>query len=442
MRKCLFLWVLLFVGLFGCDTAPKGGSSPDVGLGGDINQPAVCPDIPAKGCCNGQFLLWCNSGIPREVDCGNPLSCGWNPQIGEYDCGTDGKQDASGVYPRECPGTAPPVVDVSSDTDTVSQRADILLDGDAGEPHADTMFEDVNGDDSGVDCVSECLDITCGQSGDCFCGSCADGFTCYAGTCIEDVAPDCVDICAGKDCGILGACDCGTCGDGFFCNAIGVCEKESSCTPDCFGKQCGDDTCGGSCGLCPCVGCDPNASVCNALTGKCEAADALTCTGINDCMANCNPNDQACIQNCMNQGSPAGQQQLNDLIQCLVDNGAQQCPPGDAQCQNDIITADCMDEYTTCFPGGVLTCAEMFDCMTDCSQDQTCLQDCYTDGSVDAQSQYQEIASCVVEQCGDQPSEECYQAAQQGPCSGVFADCYNLGKPGFPAGSQGVKFID
>ena len=57
----------------------------------------------------------------------------------------------------------------------------------------------------------------------------------------------CAPQCEGKNCGddTCGGV-CGTCGAGEVCNAGGVCE----CAPDCTGKVCGDDGCGGSCGDC------------------------------------------------------------------------------------------------------------------------------------------------------------------------------------------------
>ncbi len=301
-------------------------------------------------------------------------------------------------------------------------------------------------DDTTVDpgCADACAG-KCGMVGECDCGGCDVGFACVqaTNTCEEEVV-DCDAACTNKECGDGGVagCNCGACDAGFTCNdTTGVCE-EGVCEPDCTGKQCGPDGCGGSCGLCPCVGCDPAATMCNDMTGMCEAAAALTCVGINDCMATCNPNDQACLQDCMNQGSAEAQQQLNGLIQCLIDNGAQQCPAGDAQCQNDIITEFCMDEYTACFPAGTMSCSEMFDCMTACGQDQACAQACYSDSTTEAQGQYQAIAACVIEQCGEQPTEECFQAAQQGACSAVFADCFNLGKPGFATGPNGAASSD
>ncbi len=302
-------------------------------------------------------------------------------------------------------------------------------------------------DDTIVDPVCDpiCLG-KCGAIGDCDCGGCGDGFSCVeaTNTCAVDVVdpPDCNIVCAGKDCGTFEGCECGVCAAGLTCNeTTGMCED--ICVPQCEGKQCGPDDCGGSCGLCPCVGCDPSFITCDEGTGQCVGQDELTCSEINDCMAGCAPDNQACIQDCMNKGSMEAQGQLNGLIQCLIDNGAQQCPPGDTQCQNDIITEFCMPQFEACFPAGTLSCSEVFDCMGLCAQgDQPCLQACYSDGTADAQAQYQAIATCVIEQCGEQPTEECANAAQQGACAAAFADCFNLGKPGFATGPNGGSSAD
>ncbi len=53
-------------------------------------------------------------------------------------------------------------------------------------------------------------------------------------------------------------------------------EKDAACAPDCAGRTCGDDGCGGSCGLCadPCTG-SPNApALC--VEGQCQAS----CAGV------------------------------------------------------------------------------------------------------------------------------------------------------------------
>jgi hypothetical protein len=58
----------------------------------------------------------------------------------------------------------------------------------------------------------------------------------------------CTPQCSGKQCGSDGCGgSCGTCGSGASCDASGQCV---SCTPQCSGKQCGPDGCGGSCGDC------------------------------------------------------------------------------------------------------------------------------------------------------------------------------------------------
>ena len=310
-----------------------------------------------------------------------------------------------------------------------------IPEGDAIIPEEDI----IGGDDCDATCVGKC-----GMVGECDCEGCDAGFTCVDAThtCAPDAA-DCTAVCTGKECGTFDGCNCGACGADETCNdTTGVCET-GVCVPDCTGKQCGPDSCGGSCGLCPCVGCDPSATMCNDGTGMCEAKTGLSCVEINDCLSGCNPNDQACMQECMNQGTVDAQNQYNAIIQCLIDNGAQQCPSGDAQCQNDIILEHCMTEYETCFPAGTLSCSEVFDCMGACgAADQACLQDCFSQGSTEAQGQYGAIAECVIEQCGEQPTEECVNASQQGACAAVFADCFNLGKPNFATGPNGGSSKD
>jgi parallel beta-helix repeat protein len=69
----------------------------------------------------------------------------------------------------------------------------------------------------------------------------------------------CTPDCSGKNCGDDGCGgSCGTCSGGQTC-VSGVC---TGCTPDCTGKNCGDDGCGGSCGTCS------GGQICNI--GTCE----------------------------------------------------------------------------------------------------------------------------------------------------------------------------
>ena len=83
---------------------------------------------------------------------------------------------------------------------------------------------------SGACCQLQCGNKECGPDG-CggVCGECAELSTCTAGVCKCDFQA-CADAC---------------------CQQGQVCHASACCKPDCSGKECGDDGCGGSCGECP-----------------------------------------------------------------------------------------------------------------------------------------------------------------------------------------------
>lgn len=61
-----------------------------------------CGELKYQGCCDGQFNTWCENGQLVTEDCGvNPL-CGWNKNKQFHDCGTNGDEDPSGKFPKEC----------------------------------------------------------------------------------------------------------------------------------------------------------------------------------------------------------------------------------------------------------------------------------------------------------------------------------------------------
>lgn len=77
--------------------------------------------------------------------------------------------------------------------------------------------------------------------------------------------PDgCVPKCDGVYCGGSDGCggNCGACDAGQVCIS-GRC-LQSPCTPQCDGKECGDDGCGGQCGFCP------EAKLCVPSSGLCQ----------------------------------------------------------------------------------------------------------------------------------------------------------------------------
>ncbi len=114
-----------------------------------------------------------------------------------------------------------------------------------------------------------CGDDGCGGS----CGTCAAGKTCDGGTCVVVGLPEAPTSCVGH-CGstALSGCSCAP-----KCVANGTCCDDYSavctCKPDCTGKACGPNGCGGTCGTC-----GGNAPWCDA-TGQCSATCTKQCTG-------------------------------------------------------------------------------------------------------------------------------------------------------------------
>lgn len=105
-----------------------------------------------------------------------------------------------------------------------------------------------------------------------------------------DLDVECIPDCQGKQCGDDG-CG-GSCGS---CTGQTICQNEQCvCQPDCEGKQCGDDGCGGSCGSCP------SGQICNNTTDQCETEQ---CTP--DCTGKLCGEDNGCEGKCT--GCPSGE---------------------------------------------------------------------------------------------------------------------------------------
>ncbi len=210
----------------------------DFCIAGECHPDYCLEGLEEFGCCLDGVAVWCGEDGLDWADC-EDAGCGW--EEGQYSCGSVG-EDPLGEFPLAC-------------------------------------------------CLSDCEGKACGPDG-CWgdCGECEDDgndctdTSCDSGTCVhqnnddnecDDEDPDtvtvclegdcvCVPQCEGKDCG-PDTCGgtCGQCGDFEECQA-GQC----ICLPDCEGKECGDDGCGDSCGSC-----DPFGGYA-CISGGCACAQA------------------------------------------------------------------------------------------------------------------------------------------------------------------------
>ena len=146
----------------------------------------------------------------------------------------------------------------------------------------------------------DCDSAPDGCGGTVQCGQCPPGAVCQDGVCFSNCMPNCT----GKQCGDDGCGgSCGECPPGWPCSAGFTC---APCQSSCAGKECGDDGCGGSCGNCPdglaCAG-----GVCSGCTPSCagkECGDDGCGGSCGSCGfdAACNPQGQcACKPACLNK---------------------------------------------------------------------------------------------------------------------------------------------
>ncbi len=156
----------------------------------------------------------------------------------------------------------------------------------------------------------------------------------------RDCADLCVPDCTGRACGDDGCGgSCGTCGGDTVCEpASGTC---ASCLPDCTDRACGDDGCGGSCG--DCVGalayCAGGACQCSAqCAGRICGDDGCggTC-GTCEAGFTCHEGGCECAPQC--DGKSCGPDGCGNLCGvcdggCACDDGGLCVPPAGSALEN------------------------------------------------------------------------------------------------------------
>jgi hypothetical protein len=189
-----------------------------------------------------------------------------------------------------------------------------------------------------------------------------------ANSCPEDCQEKerCTPNCSGKNCGSDGCGgNCGTCSPGFSCSYSGNCTESSICTPNCTNKQCGDNGCGGSCGTCS------GYQICGAQ-GLCVNP---SCNDNNICEPNLGENCAVCpMSDCV----------CSDIDQ-TCDYTAMKCIPRFeciAQCNGRICgaTNGCGGSCGSCFPGQVCMADGKSCCTPDCTLPGGKKNECGGDG--------------------------------------------------------------
>ena len=356
----------------------------------------ACQGVSSTGCCDvtGR-AFWCEGADLYCIDCTDGFDhCGWNP-LGYYDCGQSaGASDPSGLHPLSCLSCNAECGPGSACTPDCPGTC-----GSCGGPD-EVCLED------GTCWVPDCAGKQCGHDSLGFsCGSCPSGTECVEGlwqcqslpepcvasaspgcdgcgceSCVCDTWPTCCtegwDVfcaqacelecgfscspcpeqptCDGIECGAFCGVDCGSCAEGSLCLDF------ACCTPDCDGKVCGSDGCGGTCGSCEgnddcvggeCVPCQPKCAGKECGDDSCGG----TCGG-------CAVGEVCAVGQCTNSYCDG---------QCT--SGAIDCGP-DCECFCD---NDCF-YFGNCCPGICDVCAPEFP--NDCCQTQCEGKTCGDDG--------------------------------------------------------------
>lgn len=286
-----------------------------------------------------------------------------------------------------------------------------------------------NGQENCLTCPSDC--------------ACSDPMypMCFNGTCV------CAPQCEGKNCGpngcggYCGYCSSDSVGTPQTCSAAGICEN-APCVPNCVGKNCGPDGCGGSCYVGP-VANQPMGYY-SEWVGNLYDQYPSQCGYYNGCIGGvckllCN--DSKCIwdggsENC---GTCPGDCPCPRGMGCVNEKCKSIC--GDGLCVkaiSGILATDetcdsCAEDCGSCDAG---TCGDG-DCGSgeyalNCPQDCTICGDAYCTGAETCDSCAGDCGPCVDYFCGDglcNNNEMLYSCPQDcNPPSCIFDD--NCG-PGY-----------
>lgn len=207
-------------------------------------------------------------------------------------------------------------------------------------------------------------------------------------------------------------------------------EDSGACVPDCAGKQCGDDGCGGTCGDCAdsdicgadftCV-CMPQCGeqvcgpdpACGVLCGSC--GDGFACID-GGCLA-CE--EDMCGGDC--GACPMGSRCVVEAGDFL--GGCVPCAPSDCGTECGACP-DGLECVAGACSGDLLeTCTDLFLCIAYCDEvDEACIDSCYTVAEPGALQEMSQFLDCSTEHCGDRTSDE-HNACSLEFCTEGYLEC-------------------
>ena len=331
-------------------------------------------------CCE---VMWDGLCVDEAQQCG--AQCGCVPNCQGKQCGADGCGGSCGQCP---PGTQ------------------CNNQGQCGGPNAcgNGWCQQGQGENCKT-CPQDCGPCAACGDGECW----GDGESCI--TCPQDCgacAGSCCQAQNGPGCENIEVMKCVCAMDPYCCDTAwdGICVSEAQqdcgadcpCIPNCQGKQCGPDGCGGSCGQCP-----PGVP-CNNQ-GQCGAPDAC---GNGWCQNWQGETCETCPQDC-------GECPKCGDGQCQADGGenCQSCPEDCGPCNG----GSCCEAHQSvgCDDPEITQCV--------CAMDPYCCQQMWDDICVD-----EAINQCKA-QCDDPCEPQCWTAdgtiMECGPdgCGGVCGIC-------------------
>ena len=396
-----------------CGPDGCGGTCGSCADGQKCDQDGKCMDkcannVGFEGCCNGDVLKMCaKTSFYSSADtigltqCA-PGTCGWKSADGKYGCNSSGGADPSGKHVKACdcvPSCIPGYQTCGSDGCT----------GSCGTCPTGKVCHayDYYGITKQECCTPNCSGKVCGDDG-CggSCGSCGTGTACDSSTgkCATIPPPptcqntkwqgacngEVLQYCTGtqivtQNCGSslhcgwnagLGAYSCGTAGGA---DPSGQFPKEAAgtkalCIPNCTGRECGLDGCGGACGS---YQCKEDYYICNKTIGQCQVDydgewwwskhPLPPCPDgqvINKVTGGCkSDNGGACGPNSVHTGTLCGQQASGWTCQC------------DPDCTT---RGDCCSDYYSKCPAPALGTTACGDKTCDASKAESCA-DCPAD---------------------------------------------------------------